>query len=390
MTKTADAVIIGGGIVGASALYHLAALGLRNSVLLEKDGLASGSTGDSAAMVRQHYSNEVSIRLVKESLRFFQTFADEFDGAEVFNPLGWIFLCEPEAREAFDQNMAQLKSLGVRTWEISPEDASEEMPGLNTDGLGPVAFEPESGYADPRRSVDAIVRKAASLGAEIRTHTPATGLIVEGGRVSGVRTARGDISAPVVVNAAGPWAEVVAGWAGLSLPLEISREQDVVVRPPAGAPPLRRVVSNMVDRTYFRPEGEGLILAGVGHPKENEPADPDEYRREADDGFVEDTVRLLEHRLPRLAGADVVSSWAGLYTITPDWNMMVGAAPGIDGLYLAVGGSGHSFKLGPAIGKCLAEIIAEGRAATVDVTPLRPDRFDDDAPMRSTYGGNRA
>jgi glycine/D-amino acid oxidase-like deaminating enzyme len=152
----------------------------------------------------------------------------------------------------------------------------------------------------------------------------------------------------------------------------------------------RRVVSNMVDRTYFRPEGDGLILAGTGHPKENEPADPDGYSRDADRSFVEDISRRLEHRFPGLAGAELVSSWAGLYTITPDWNMMVGRAPAVDGLYLAVGGSGHSFKLGPAIGRCLAEIITDGKASTVDITPLRPDRFDDRAPLRSTYGGNRA
>ena len=164
MKKTADAVVIGGGIAGASTLYYLASMGLRETVLLEKGDLASGSTGDSAAMVRQHYSNEVSIRLVRESLRFFQGFADEFDGARVFNGIGWLFLCEPDAREAFDENMAQLKRLGVRTWEISPEDAAEELPDLNTDGIGPVAFEPDSGYADPRGTVSALVKKAETLG----------------------------------------------------------------------------------------------------------------------------------------------------------------------------------------------------------------------------------
>ena len=390
MKQTADAVVIGGGIAGASTLYYLARMGLRNTVLLEKGDLASGSTGDSAAMVRQHYSNEVSIRLVKESLRFFQEFADEFDGASVFHGAGWLFLCEPDARQAFDDNMAQLNRLGVRTWEISAEDAAEELPGLNTDGIGPVAFEPDSGYADPRETVNSLVVKAASLGAETHTHTAATGLTVENGRVSAVVTASGTISTPIVVNAAGPWAAEVGRWAGLNLPLELSREQDMVIRIPGSMPPLRRVVSNMVDRIYFRPESDDMLLAGVGHPKENEPVDPDCYRREADAEFIADVSQRLERRFPDLAGAEVVSSWAGLYTITPDWNMLVGAAPGVDGLFLAVGGSGHSFKLGPAIGRCLAELIVEGQSTTVDITPLRPDRFDTGAPLRSTYGGNRA
>ena len=133
-----------------------------------------------------------------------------------------------------------------------------------------------------------------------------------------------------------------------------------------------------------------MILAGTGHPKENEPADPDAYKREADHGFVVDVSRRLEHRFPGLAGAELVSSWAGLYTITPDWNMILDRAPGIDGLFLAVGGSGHSFKLAPALGLCLAELIVDGRSSTVDITPLRAIRFDEDEPLRSTYGGNRA
>ena len=134
-----------------------------------------------------------------------------------------------------------------------------------------------------------------------------------------------------------------------------------------------------------------MLLAGVGHPKENEPADPDSYRREADAEFVDDVSRRLVRRFPGLAGAEVVSSWAGLYTITPDWNMLVGAAPGVDGLYLAVGGSGHSFKLGPAIGRCLAELIVEGQVEHRG-HHSRSDRTASptDAPLRSTYGGNRA
>lgn len=389
MRETADAIVIGGGAIGSSLLYYLAKIGLRNVVLLEKGELCSGSTGDSAAMVRQHYSNEVSIRLVQHSLKVFQGFPDEFDGASVFNPAGWLFLCPEEATGAFRENMAKLQSLGVRTWEISMEEAAEELPGLNTDGIARVAFEPDSGYADPRGMAAAFVAKARSLGAEAYLNTPARDIVIEGGRARGVVTDRGTISAPVVANAAGPWARAVGRWAGLDLPLEISREQDIVVRPPAAAPPMRRVVSNMVDRTYFRPESGGLILVGTGHPKENEPADPDGYDRDADPEFVTDVTRKLVRRFPMLAEAELVASWAGLYTITPDWNMMVGHASGVDGLYLAVGGSGHSFKLAPAIGLCLAELIVEGQASTVDITPLRPSRFDEDATLRSTYGGNR-
>ena len=145
----------------------------------------------------------------------------------------------------------------------------------------------------------------------------------------------------------------------------------------------------MVDRTYLRPETGGTVLVGAGHPKTNDPVDPDDYRREADTEFIRETSRLLAHRFPAMENAELVASWAGLYTITPDWSMIVDKAPGLDGVYLAVGGSGHSFKLAPALGQCLAELIVDGRASTVDITPLRASRFNEAALLRSTYGGNR-
>ncbi len=389
MSKTADAVIIGGGALGASVFYHLTRLGMRDVALLEKGELASGSTGDSAAFVRQHYSNEVSIRLVRKSLEFFQAFPDEFDGAEVFTSTGWLFLVPPEAADVFDVNIARLRDEGVKTWPISVEDAAEELPGLNTDGIARVAFEPESGYVDPGAMVRALASKGEANGGEVRLRSPATG-IAANGNANTVSTPGGDVEARVVVNAAGPWAGEVGRWMGLDLPLELSREQDIVVRPPADAPKLRRCVSNMVDRTYIRPTADGNVLIGTGHPKENEPVPADSYRKEADEEFARETSRLLGRRFPALGGSAVAHGWAGLYTITPDWNMILDRSPANESHYLAVGGSGHSFKLAPAMGQCLAEMIVEGEARTVDISPLRAGRFDDGAALRSTYGGNRA
>ncbi len=389
MKKTADAVIIGGGAVGTSLLYHLTNKGLTDVVLLERGNLASGSTGDSAAIVRQHYSNEVSIRLVKKSLELFEGFPDELDGTKVFTKTGWLFLVPPEASAVFDENMERLRRLGVRTQAVSVEEAARQLPGLNVAGIGRVAYEPDSGYADARAMANAFACSARKRGAEVHTSTPATGIEGVRGRVRRVSTPKGEIETEVVVNAAGPWARRVGEWVGLDLPLEISREQDIVVRPPAGVTAAGMVVSNMVDRTYYRPEPGGTLLVGTGHPKPNDPADPDSYSREADAEFVRETSRLLAHRFPAMEKAEVVASWAGLYTITPDWNMIVDQAPGLDGIYLAVGGSGHSFKLAPAIGLCLAELIVDGRVTTVDISPLQASRFDEGAPLDSTYGGNR-
>ena len=289
----------------------------------------------------------------------------------------------------FDRNMIQLKRLGVRTREVTVDEAAEMLPGLNPDGIGRVAYEPDSGYADPDRVIGMLSDRARQAGAEVHVDTTATGIVVGGGRVEAVVTEGGPISTPVVVNAAGPWAGPVAAWAGVDLPLEVSREQDIVIQPPAGVSAPQISLSVMVDRTYMRPESGGRLLVGTGHPKENETADPDTFRRAADAGFIEDVTRRIAHRFPALAGSKVVASWAGLYTITPDWSMIVDKAPGVEGLYLAVGGSGHSFKLAPAIGLCLAEMIVDGQASTVDINALRASRFQENDPLRSTYGGNR-
>ncbi len=390
MVKTADVVIIGGGAIGTSLLYHLTEKGVRNVVLLEKGLLCAGSTGDSAAIMRQHYSNEVSIRLVKKSLEIFQHFPEMFDGAEVLHNVGWYFLVPPEATELFRDNIAQLKRLGVRTWEMSLADAAEALPGLNMEGIGCVAFEPDSGYVDPHGMASAFAAKAKSKGAHVYLQTPARDIKLSNGSVSAVVTDQGEISTPVVVNAAGPWAKVVGRWMGLDLPLEVTRESEIVARIPADIPPVRHSVSNMVDRTYWRPERRGMLLVGVGHPKENELVDPNQYSREVSRDFVEDLTRRLSHRLPSMEGAMFVKGWSGLYTVTPDWNMILEKNPDVEGLYLAVGGSGHSFKISPAIGLCMAELIVDGAASTVDITSLRGARFTAQTHLSSTYGGNRA
>ena len=389
MPLTADAVIIGGGAVGTSILYHLAQFGMRNLILLEKDGLSAGSTGDSAAIIRQHYSNPVSIQLAMRSIEILKSFPEKL-GQDVFDQTGWVFLVPEDAGDSFKINLKQLQELGVNTREISIDEVPEHIPGLNPDGIAHVAFEPDGGYCDPQQLCVGFANGAQSKGAQILLNTPATGISISNNRVTGVTTSAGHISTPIVVNSAGPWAHQVGRWAGLDLPLEISREQEIMVRVKPGMPLPKTAVSNMVDRIYFRPTREqGTLLVGVGHPKDNESADPDNYNRKADAEFAKDTVERLTRRLPHMVGADLIASWAGLYTITPDWNMIADQAAGVDGLFLAVGGSGHSFKLAPALGECMAELIASGESNTVDITPLRASRFEEGGGMLSTYGGNR-
>lgn len=390
MRNTADAVVIGGGVVGASVLYHLTKLGLCDVVLLEKNKLCSGSSGDSAAIVRQHYSNKVSIQLVIRSIEIFQDISHR-QAVNVLNQIGWIFLAPGDAENSFKENMILLQTLGVDTCEISSDElANNHLPGVNLEGIDRIAYEPDSGYADPVGIVDAFVNLSRDAGANVYVNTPVTGMMISGGRITGIKTTQGVINTPIVVNAAGPWAGEIASFVDLDLPLEISREQEILLRISKGSFPLQRSVSNMVDRIYFRPTSDPRnVLVGVGHPKENEPVDPNTYDRSADNNFIKDVLERISHRMPQFANAEVIDSWSGVYTITPDWSMIVDKAPGVDGMYLAVGGSGHSFKLAPAIGQCLAEMILDGKSSTIDISPLRAGRFDERDYLRSTYGGNR-
>ena len=390
MQTTADAVIIGGGAIGTSILYNLTMKGMRNVVLLEKGVLASGSTGDTGAIMRQHYSTETNVRLVQKSLEIFQNFPELVGGESIYNRTGWVFLVPEEAAPAFDQNIAWLKTMGVNTWAISVEELREFLPGVHQDGIARIAYEPDSGYADPHGLCSGYVSKAREQGASVFLDTPAWDIKTANGKVQAVVTKQGEISTSVVVNAAGPWARQVGQWVGLDLPLEISREQDIVLRPPPDVPSLQITISNMVDRTYFHPETGGLIICGTGHPKENEPADPDNYKRVADQTFIEDTVRRVVHRFPALERAEIIKSWAGLYSITPDWNLILDHVSEVEGFYCAVGGSGHAFKLAPAIGLAMAELIIDGQGKTIDISPLGLDRFAKGEHLQGRYAGNRA
>lgn len=391
MDKTADAVVIGGGALGTSILFHLTRLGLTNVVLLEKGLLGSGSTRDSGALVRQHYSNPVSIRLVMKSIEIFKNFSELTDGPGIYRQIGWVFLVPESAEAIFRENMGFLKGLGVKAEEISVKDVAEShLPGINLQDIACAAFEPDSGWADPHGMVSGFANKAKQRGARYYIETPARAIRVERNKVRAVVTDTGEISTPVVINAAGPWAKEVGRWCGLDLPLEVTLEPEAIFKLPRKVPDLARSVSSMVDKIYLRPEAGRTLLIGTGHPKESEPGDPNNYSRGVSFDFIEDVSKRLLHRFPFLEGAEYLNGFTGLYTVTPDWNMILGPAPGVEGLYLAVGGSGHSFKLAPAMGLCLAELIAEGQAKTIDISSLRATRFEEGQPLRSIYGGNRA
>ena len=391
MQGSADVVIIGGGVMGASTAYHLAARGCTNVVVLEARTLAAVGTGHSGAIVRQHYSQDVTTLLALRSVEMFENFEELTGRSGVFNQTGWIKLGPPDAVDAMAHNLSRHRGLGVAVEEVPLDDLPNFIPGINTAGLGAALYEPRGGYADPVGTTQGFASKARQLGAAVYEGTPATGIAVTAGRVTGVETDAGHISAPVVVNATGPWSAVVASWAGIEIPITVTREQDILLRCDDDSVMPQMAVSNGLDRIYWRPAGDGLLLAGDGYPKDIELADPDDYDTDTDDSFRDGMMERLGLRLPGFgARAEIVRGYASLYDVTPDWHPIIGNDPDVGGFVHCEGFSGHGFKLGPAVGKVVAETILDGQASTVDIAPLSLERFSQDAMLAGSYAGNQA
>jgi sarcosine oxidase subunit beta len=396
MTRSADAVVIGGGIMGASVAHFLTKLGYGKVALVEKSTICGGSTQYSAAHVRQHYTNEVAIRLAVRAAAMFARSEEELGGPTGFVRHGYMVIAPPEQEQAIRDVVPVQQSLGVRTEILTTEQVAERWPALDVGGVALACFEETSGYADPVLTVRSIVRAAKRLGLEVVEGCRVVGVSKNGGRVSGVETSDGPIATGVVVNAAGPWGDRVSRMAGVDYPLTFSREHEAIFEAPEDLGEFP-VMSDATQCLYFRRYGEGKVLVGEGWPKRKEPADPESYDAGTDEEHVARMVPRLVRRLPALAptlgskgyGGRYVTGYSGVYDITEDWYPIVGEEE-LGGWYSAFGGSGHCFKLAPAIGESLAAVIA-GAAPLVDVSSLSGSRFADGRTFSSVWGpGNRA
>lgn len=388
MAETFDAIVIGAGILGASTAYHLARGGAKRVLVLEKSTIAAGGTGKSAAIVRQHYSNAVLVRMARDSVDMFAAMEQELGASGGYVAAGWCFPTSPEMLDGTKKNLALQAELGVESRLLTPEEAREFIPDMNVQGIAGVAWETRGGYADPVQSTEAYIMAFQRLGGEFRAKTPARRLIREGGRITGVASDAGEIAAGTVVNAAGPWSAVLAQSAGIELPLVVYREQDTVWQARPGRPVPTVAISSVADAFYLRPTGGGRFIIGRGFPKDYEETDPDTYRQEADDWFIADVQKRAEYRLPPLAGMKLVTAYAAFYDVTPDWYPIVGPRKDIAGYVDACGGSGHGFKIAPAMGRALAAAILDG-APGEDMIALSHDRFAEGRSFIQAYGGNR-
>jgi glycine/D-amino acid oxidase-like deaminating enzyme len=390
MKSTADAVIIGGGIMGASIAYHLSEKGYTNVVLLERKHLAAEGTGHSGALVRQHYSQDPVIKMAVRSVQIFEEFEERTGRSGVFNQTGWIKIGSADMRPEMERLIARHRTLGVKADMLTVEELEKLIPGINPDGIDAALLEHGGGYADPVATTEGLADVAISRGIEIVEGVSATGIDVRGGEVTSVATADGGIATGIVVNAAGPWSPEIARWVGIDLPIKVTREQDLILETEDSDLRPEYPVSDGLDRIYWRRD-RGRLLAGDGHPKENEFVNPDDFKITHDATFEFEMMAQLKHRIPKFADhARVIGGYASLYDVTPDWHPILGRVDGVDGYINCNGWSGHGFKLGPAVGELIAEEIVDGKSSSIDISTLNLDRFEKGALLSGSYAGNQA
>jgi glycine/D-amino acid oxidase-like deaminating enzyme len=352
------AVVVGGGVLGASTLYHLAAAGCPQPLLVERASLASGSTSASAGGIRAQFSDELNIRIALLAIDRFARFAEEFETPIDYRQCGYLFLLREPDVPVFRRSVALQQSLGVPARLLPVGEALGLVPGVSPDGLAAATYCPIDGQATPEAVVQGYARAARRLGARTVTGCTAREVLVRGGRVCGLVTDRGTIDTPMVFCTAGVWSPALAATAGVTLPVTPQRRYVYQV---AGRGPLPASIPLTIDFAtglYLHGEGTGLLLGGAWPS-------------------AAELAPVAVARLPALADLAIVNTWSGLYEMSPDHNGIVGAAREPAGFYYATGFSGHGFQQAPVVGEYLAD-LALGRPPALDLTPLSADRFAGD------------
>jgi sarcosine oxidase subunit beta len=370
-SPTADVVVVGGGIIGAATAYHLARLNAGTVVLLEQEPmLGTGSTGRCAGGFRLQFSTEINVRLSQLSLPMILRFEEETGTPVDIHQNGYLFLLSTsEEVSASRANVVMQNRLGVPSNYLGPEEISRLAPHISLEGILGGTFCPWDGIGDPNGMTQGYAAAARRLGVAIHTGVAVTGIRTSGGRVQGVETSQGTIACGSVANAAGPHARAVASWAGIDLPVFPQRRHVYVTHPFAQAPADHLMVIDFSTTFYFHRESGGVLM-GMG-----DPAEPSSFNRSVDPDFLERVLAVGLRRYPALAEAAINRAWAGLYEMSPDAHPILGRVESPAGFYLANGFSGHGFQHAPVVGKLLAEEITLGAARTLDIAPLRLDRF---------------
>jgi sarcosine oxidase subunit beta len=374
MTDTADVVIIGGGIVGSSIAYHLTEAGCTNVLIIDREQRQGmGSTAKSMGGVRAQFATPINIRMSLYSIELFSKFEEVTGNTAGYRPHGYLFVATSERHlDYLKANLRQQQACGLKNAEmVTREDIEKTVPQLVVDDVLGGSFCPTDGFVDPYSVMTGFAKRARERGARILLEAEVTRIDLDHGGVAGVQTSRGYVSTHAVVNAAGPWAAGIARLAGVEIPVEPLRRQIVKTEPFEPLSSQLPMVIDMSSGFHFRPEGSSFLLAWP------DPEQTHGFRTDFDYGFIEKILTRAVNRVPVFADVEVNPRrcWAGIYEMTPDHHAIIGRAPGIEGMFLANGFSGHGVMHSPATGKIVSELIVSGASSFVDAPMLRAERF---------------
>lgn len=375
MVETADVIVIGAGVQGASLAFHLASRGA-TTVVVERSTIAAGATGRSSGLVRMHYDLLVEARLAWESLAWFRHWDARVGGECGFTRTGFLQLVAPANAEHLQANVADQQAIGIPTEVVDARRIRELVPIMAVEDGEVGAYEPESGYADPAATAGSFLRAAKQRGARLVQGAEVAAIPVAGGAVTGVVTSKGAFSAPIVVDAAGAWAARVAALAGMTIPVVVWRHDTAYLGAPPSVPVPFPVVIDDANSMYFRPEGTELVLVGLEDDNEID-GSPDRETDTAAADFPERVTDRIIRRIPGLRDGTFRSAHSGQDGLTPDQRPILGAVgpAGPAGFYVDCGHSGTGFKTAPAVGLGMSELILDGASRTVDLAPFALERF---------------
>lgn len=374
MSKTADVIIVGAGVQGAALAFQLARRGA-DVLVLERETMGSGSTGRSSGFVRTHYDLASEAALAWASLPYFEHWRDMVGAGDCdFVNCGFMQLVPPAISDHLRANVEMLQGVGVETSLIGPDEVARLVPGIVTDDVEVAAYEPRSGYADPAGTTTGLMAAARDRGARLEQGCTATAVTTRGDRVTGVDTERGHYPAPVVVNAAGPWAAQLAETVGLAVPISVWRHDTFYLGLPPGRDHHFPIVLDHARQVYFRPEGTEQVLVGL-ETANDMGGSPDRPFGPIGADETEELILRVCERIPWMEEGTLRTAHGGQDGMTPDQRAIIDRA-GPEGHYLLCGFSGSGFKTAPAIGLGLAELILDGEATSVDISPYTFDRFE--------------
>jgi sarcosine oxidase, subunit beta len=381
--KTADIVILGAGVMGASIAFQLARRKAGNIVVIEKDHVGRGGSGRSSALVRMHYSYPPEVQMALISLKMFQNWQEVVGEPGDFRKTGFVRIVHPSESERLKSNVEMQKKLGVNVGLITRQELKELEPDWTVDEVEVAAYEPDSGYSDGAGVANDFLTRARDLGVTYLPKTEATSFVVACGKVRGVVTDQGEIDTPVVVSALGPWSGPLFEKVGHVLPIEPEYHQVAILK---NAPGMRGggcACIDSVTATYFRSDAHDKFLIGdfYGSRKVN----PDNFPQRASDESLEEIIERASRRLPKLENAEVMRGVTGIYDMTPDARPLLGEIPGLGGLHICAGFSGMGFKISPAIGIVMSELLLDGQAKSVDISSFRPSRFTEGKPIKAEF-----